>query len=167
MIILSLGSNLDSSFGNRADNLNLSIAFLEGYGIKVEKKSSFYETPSYPDKSLPKYLNAIIIVKTELPIVDLMSVLIHIESKLERVRSFKNDPRTCDIDIIDFNGEVISYKYKDMDLKVPHKELSNRNFVLIPLNEVVPNWRHPVSKVSVSDLIKKLSEDDRNSILKV
>ena len=89
MIILALGSNLDSVFGNRFININLALSYLQKYGIKILKKSSFYETPSYPDKSKPKFLNIVISAETVLPPVDLMSVLIYIEEKLGRKRSHR------------------------------------------------------------------------------
>ena len=167
MIVLSLGSNLRSKFGDKFQNLELAMSFLESYGILIEKKSSFYETPSYPDKKKPKFINIVIAVKTELPPVDLMSVLIHIEEKLERKRNKKNDPRTCDIDIIDYNGQIIQFNYRNHDLIVPHKNLSNRNFVLYPLKEIIPNWNHPKTKEDINSLIEKLSTQEKNSILKV
>ena len=166
MIILSLGSNLPSHFGNRFDNLKFAMSFLEDYGILIDKKSSFYETPSYPDKNNPKFINIVISVKTDLPPVDLISVLIHIEEKLGRRRNKKNDPRTCDIDIIDYNSEVLDFRYNNLELVVPHKELTSRNFVLFPLQEILPNWKHPKTKEIISSLIQKLPEDDRKSILK-
>ena len=143
------------------------MSFLEGYGVLIDKKSSFYETPSYPDKNNPKFVNIVISVKTDLPPVDLISVLIHIEEKLGRRRNKKNDPRTCDIDIIDYNNEVLDFRYKTLELVVPHKELTSRNFVLFPLQEILPNWKHPKPKEIISSLIQKLSEDDRKSILKI
>ena len=79
MIILGLGSNLPSRHGDKFQNLNLAMSSLEEYGIKIIKKSSFYETPSYPNKENPKFINAVILVETILPPVDLMSVLIFIE----------------------------------------------------------------------------------------
>ena len=167
MIVLSLGSNLNSNFGDRFQNLELAISFLENYGILIEKRSSFYETPSFPDKNNPKFINIVITVKTQLPPVDLMSVLIHIEEKLGRKRKQKNDPRTCDIDIIDYNAEVIKFSYRDINLTIPHKNLSNRNFVLYPLKEIIPNWNHPKTKEDVNTLIEKLSEEEKNSILKI
>ena len=166
MIILSLGSNLPSHFGNKFDNLKFAMSFLEGYGILIDKKSSFYETPSYPDKNNPKFVNIVISVKTDLPPVALISVLIHIEEKLGRRRNKKNDPRTCDIDIIDYNNEVLDFRYNNLELVVPHKELTSRNFVLFPLQEILPNWKHPKTKEIISSLIQKLPEDDRKSILK-
>ena len=98
MIFLGLGSNLPSKYGDTFTNINLAISSLESYGIKVIKRSSFYKTPSYPDKENPKYINVVILVETNLPAVDLMSVLIFIEEKLERKRVKKNDQTTCEID---------------------------------------------------------------------
>ena len=167
MIILSLGSNLPSRFGDRFDNLKLAINFIETCGIIIDKKSSFYETPSYPDKKNPKFINIVISIKTDLPPTDLMSVLIYIEEKLDRKRDKKNDPRTCDIDIIDYNNKIFDFKYKNLDLVVPHKLLTSRNFVLIPLHEILPNWKHPKNKEIISSLIEKLSDEDRKSILKI
>ena len=167
MIFLGLGSNLPSKYGDRFTNINLAISSLEGYGIKVIKKSSFYETPSYPNKENPKFINAVILVETILPPIDLMSVLIFIEEKLERKRGKKNDPRTCDIDIIDYNSQIFNIKYNDLDLTMPHKDLTSRNFILFPLQEISPTWKHPKTKEIISVLLQKLSEEDKNSILKI
>ena len=106
-------------------------------------------------------------ITTNLTPVDLLSVLIFIEEKLERKRNKKNDPRTCDMDIIDFNNQIINVKYKKFNLQIPHNKLEFRNFVLFPLKEICPEWKHPKSKVFVSALIEKLSSVDRNSILMV
>ena len=167
MIFLGLGSNLSSKYGDRFENINLAISCLEGYGIKVIKKSSFYETPSYPNKENPKFINAVILVETILPPIDLMSVLIFIEEKLERKRIKKNDPRTCDIDIIDYKGQILNLTYNNLKLTVPHKELSTRNFILFPLEEISPMWIHPKTKEIISVLLHRLSEEDKNSILKI
>ena len=167
MIILGLGSNLSSSYGDRFNNINLAMEYLGDYGIKILKKSSFYETLSYPNKKNPKFINIVILVKTQLSPVDLMSVLIFIEEKLERKRDKKNDPRTCDIDIIDHNGQILDFNYKELNLTLPHDKLLYRNFVLIPLHEIIPEWRHPKTKESIEVLINKLPNDDKNSILKV
>ena len=167
MIFLSLGSNLSSKFGDRFDNLNFAMLYLKYYHILIEKKSSFYETLSYPDKTKPKFINIVIGVKTYLPPVDLLSVLILIEEKLGRKRLIKNEPRTCDIDIIDYEGKTYSLNYKEHKLIIPHKELSLRNFVLFPLQEIKPDWKHPESNESINELIENLSYQDRKSILKI
>ena len=167
MVFLALGSNLSSSFGDRFVNINLTITYLESYGIQIIRKSDFYETHSYPDKEDPKFINVVISVKTHLPPVDLMSVLLFIEKKLERKRNKKNEPRTCDIDIIDYNNQVLDFKYESLNLTIPHKKLIYRNFVLLPLQEISPEWKHPVTKENISSLIDKLSEEDKKSILKI
>ena len=166
MIFLGIGSNLSSSFGDRFKNIDLAISFLETYKINIIKKSSFYETFSYPNKNNPKFINSVIAVETKLPPVDLMSVLIFVEEKLERKRSKKNDPRTCDLDIIDYNYQIMNFKYRDLELTLPHKEMTNRNFVLYPLREIYPNWIHPLTKKNINVLIKDLKTSN-NEITKL
>jgi len=167
MLLLGLGSNLSSSFGDRFENLNLAISYLETYQIKIINRSSFYETPSYPDIKNPKFINLVVDVSTYLLPEDLASVLIFVEEKLERKRIKKNEPRTCDIDIIDYNGKVMEFTYKNLIFKVPHEKLIYRNFVLFPLQEVAPKWAHPKTKDSIDVLINKLSNEDQKSILKI
>ena len=129
MIILGLGSNLHSSFGDRFKNIELAIKYLEVHKLKIVKKSSFYETPSYPNNKNPKFINIVIKVSTNLISTDLASALISVEEKLQRKRIYKDEPRTCDIDIIDFNNKVLDFKYKTFNFKVPHERLAYRNFV--------------------------------------
>ena len=167
MVILSLGSNLPSKYGDKFENLKYAISLLEDRDILLNKKSSFYETPSYPDKSKPKFANMVISVKTSLSPVNLMTIIIDIEKKLERIRRNKNDPRTCDIDIIDYKDQIIKIKNNNFYLEIPHKSLVSRNFVLYPLQEILPNWKHPKTKEILSVLINKLNEEDRKSILKI
>ena len=167
MFFLGLGSNLSSSFGDRFENLNLAVSYLETYCIKINKRSSFYETPSYPDIKNPKFINLVVEVSTNLSLEDLVSALIFVEEKLERKRIKKNEPRTCDIDIIDYNGKVMDFTYKNLIFKVPHEKLIYRNFVLFPLQEIAPKWIHPETKDSIDVLINKLSNEDKKSILKI
>ena len=166
MIILGIGSNLNSSFGNRFKNINIALDYLASYKIKILKKSSYYETPSYPNKNDPKFINIVVEISSILPPVDLASVLIFVEEKLERKRIFKNEPRTCDIDIIDYNSQIIDFKYNNLEFIVPHVNLVYRNFVLIPLKEILPKWKHPKTKEPIDKIIDKLSDIDKKSILK-
>ena len=167
MILLGLGSNLSSSFGDRFQNIDLAVSNLERYGAKLKKKSSYYESLSYPNKRNPKFINIVIEIETHLSPENLASVLIFIEESLERKRKKKNDPRTCDIDIIDYNSQIIDFKYKDLDFTVPHTKLIYRNFILYPLQEILPDWKHPKTKELISALIVKLPKEDKNSILKI
>ena len=167
MFLLGLGSNLPSSFGDRFENLSLATSYLEEHQIKIIKRSSFYETPSYPDIKNPKFINIVVEVSTYLSPEDLVAVLIFVEKKLERKRIKKNDPRTCDIDIIDYNGKVFDFIYKNLIFKVPHEKLTYRNFVLYPLREIVPKWVHPKTKDSIDELITKLPNEEKMCILKI
>ena len=167
MILLGLGSNLSSSFVDRFQNIDMAVSSLEGYGLQIKKKSSYYESFSYPDKNNPKFINIVIEAETHLPPEDLASLLIFIEESLERKRNKKNDPRTCDIDIIDYNGQVLDFKYNNLSFTVPHTKLVHRSFVLYPLHEILPDWKYPKTKEAISSLIEKLPSEDKNSILKV
>ena len=82
MLLLGLGSNLPSSFGDRFKNIELAIAYLESYQFKLIKKSSYYETFSYPDRNNPKFINVVIQVSVNLPPIDLASVLIFVEERM-------------------------------------------------------------------------------------
>ena len=167
MIILSLGSNLSSKFGNRFDNLEKAMALLADEGLIVHKKSSFYETTSYPDPNNPKFINMVASIQSDLSAKNLMLLLLSTEEKMERKRFKKNSPRTCDIDIIDFTNDVLNFSFNKLNLTIPHKSLTFRNFVLFPLKEIAPNWKHPKTHESIDALIKNLPDDDRNSILKI
>jgi len=167
MIYLNIGSNLESSYGNRFKNIELAINLMKNENIFVKNKSSFFETPSYPDFKKPKFINVCLEVEYENPPLLLLKSTLSIEKKVERIRREKNEPRTCDIDIIDYKGQTIELIYEKQKFIIPHKKLSYRNFVLYPLQEILPKWNHPISKEPINKLIDKLSNDDKNSILKI
>ena len=160
---IAIGSNK----GNKKLNIELAKFKLENNSIKIIKSSSNYETLSWPDPSKPKFINIVIKVKTTLSVKKLLYICQKIEFELGRKRSKKNEPRTCDIDIIDYNGQVIEFTFNNSIFTVPHSKLTYRNFVLFPLQEIAPNWKHPKSNDSIGDLIKKLPIDDKKSILKI
>ena len=111
--------------------------------------------------------NIVIEVSTQLDPEELASKIMIVENKLGRKRGVKNQPRTCDIDIIDYNNKEIKFTKNQFEFIVPHISLESRNFVLFPLKEILPNWKHPKSKESINTLIEKLPLHERNSILKV
>ena len=158
-IILALGSNL----GNRVDNIKKMKSHLSNfcYFLKVSK---LYETPSWPDKSNPKFLNLIIECKTNLTIIDLFEKIKRIEILLGRKKNFKNAPRTCDIDIIDFNNSCKNILHNGRKIITPHPRMHERNFTLIPLYEIKKNWIHPKSKQKIDILLRKLSSKSISDI---
>ena len=163
MIHLNLGSNLNSTFGTRFENITIAINLLLERKIKILKVSNFYETPSYPNQKLPKYLNIGVLADFKNNHNVLLKNIKLIEKKLGRTKTKKNDPRVIDIDIIDFKG-IIKDSTK---LNIPHPKAYLRNFVLYPILEIDPNWSHPILKKNAQFLIDKLSQKSRIEITRL
>ena len=163
MIHLNLGSNLNSTFGTRFENITIAINLLLERKIKILKVSNFYETPSYPNQKLPKYLNIGVLADFKNYHNVLLKNIKLIEKKLGRTKTKKNDPRVIDIDIIDFKG-IIKDSTK---LNIPHPKAYLRNFVLYPILEIDPNWSHPILKKNAQFLIDKLSQKSRIEITRL
>jgi 2-amino-4-hydroxy-6-hydroxymethyldihydropteridine diphosphokinase len=156
---LGIGSNL----GNRSKNIDLTKFMLQSHNVQILRSSSKYESESWPDRTMPKFINVIIKIKTDLSPVKLLAICNSIELSLGRKRSKKNDPRTCDIDIIDYDKKIIVIKNKPK-LILPHVSMTKRNFVLLPLYEIDKSWKHPKTKVNITNLINSLKIDDLTSI---
>ena len=163
MIHLNIGSNLNSKYGSRFNNIDIAINLLIESKIKINKISNFYETPSYPNQSLPNFLNVGLIVNYKNDYFDLFKKIKLIEKKLGRIKVKKNDPRIIDIDIIDFKNEIKSTK----ELILPHPKCHLRNFVLYPILQIDPNWSHPILRKNVQFLINKLSQKSRIQITRL
>ena len=149
---LAIGSNL----GDKVNNINTAISLLEKISIKILNSSSFYLTPSWPNPLDPEFNNIVIKIKTNLKLHNLFKEIKKIEKKLGRSNIKKNSPRTCDIDIIDFNGKILKLEVNKKKILVPHPRMIRRNFVLIPLFEIDKNWIHPQKKTKIIDLIDNL-----------
>ena len=163
MIFLNIGSNLKKTKGNRIFNLNESLDLIRLENIKIIKVSSIYETPSYPNKKNPKFLNIGLQIECNYSPKQLIKIFNKIEKQLQRIRGKKNEPRTCDIDLIDYDRKVILSK----NLSIPHPKAHLRNFVLFPLKEISPMWIHPILNKKIDFLIKKLSFKLRNEITRI
>ncbi len=163
MIHINIGSNLSSKFGTKLKNISIAINLLIDANLKVKKISNFYESPSYPNKKFPKFLNIGILVEYTLTYQALFKKIDLIEKKIGRFKTKKNDPRVCDIDIIDFNGLV----KKDDSIILPHPRSHIRNFVLYPIKEIDPNWTHPIFKKNVAFFINELSQKQRIEITRL
>ena len=163
MIHINIGSNLDSKYGTKFKNISIAINLLIDSKVKIIKISNFYETPSYPNKQLPKFVNIGLLAEYNFNHTKLIKEISLIEKKIGRVKSKKNDPRVCDIDIIDFNGLI----KRDKLLRLPHPRSHTRNFVLYPIKEIDPKWIHPISKKNVDFLINELSQNSRIEITRL
>ena len=164
MIYLNIGSNIPTEDGGREANILKAINFLKKLKLNMIKISSFYETPSYPNNSYPKFINLCVKLESNLKASELLNEIKKIEKKLGRIRIKKNEPRTCDIDIIDFNGKNLSINSNLQKIDIPHLNMHKRNFVLIPLYEINQKWIHPKFKKNIVKLLLELTNNDLTHI---
>jgi 2-amino-4-hydroxy-6-hydroxymethyldihydropteridine diphosphokinase len=158
---LAIGSNL----GNKIANIHIAMSELEKNKIKIKKISSHYLSKSWPNPLMPSFINIVIKIETVLIPLELLKICNFIELKLGRTRSKKNDPRTCDIDIIDYDKKILNIRSNK--LIIPHPQMYKRNFVLLPLFEIDRGWKHPESKISIVNLINSLPIKDLRSIKQI
>lgn len=152
---ISLGSNM----GNKKENLEKAISELSQVkDTFVTKKSEIIETEPFGYKEQDDFLNACVGIKTLLSARELLKELLAIEKRMGRERKIKWGPRIIDLDIIFYGKEVI----EEDDLIVPHPYMEYREFVLKPLEEIIPNFVHPLLMKRVSTLRKELEENEKN-----
>jgi 2-amino-4-hydroxy-6-hydroxymethyldihydropteridine diphosphokinase len=156
MILIALGSNLASSAGVPAETLNAALDRLAARGVFVRAVSPYYVTPAWPDPSDPPFVNAVARVETMLAPAELMALLHELEDEFGRVRSMRNAPRTLDLDLLDYDGRVA-----EGPPILPHPRIAERAFVLVPLLDIVPQWRHPVTGQPISALLEALPAEAR------
>ena len=144
-VLLLLGSNL----GIRITNLENAISEIASQCGNVSKISGIYESKSWGITDLPDYLNLAIELKTDFSPDELLFHLKKIEKYLGRENADRWHSRIIDIDIIFYNDLI----YKTIDLEIPHKEVINRRFALVPMEEIVPFYEHPVYKKTIKNLL--------------
>lgn len=154
-VFLITGGNI----GNREKNLGTAAALIEKYIGKIIRSSKIYETDAWGITDQPTFYNQVLIIESKYSAGEVMHNILEIEEKMGRIRSIKNAARIIDIDILFFNDEIID----EPNLIIPHTEISNRRFVLIPLNELAPEMIHPVLKKSIHELLSTC-KDELNAI---
>ncbi len=142
---LLLGSNI----GNSKASLAKATTQIKRQIGAITRQSGLYNTAAWGNTQQPDFLNQVIIVETKLTALQTMHTILAIEKRMGRVRTVKNAPRIIDIDILFFNKEIIDQAL----LTVPHPQIQNRRFVLMPLNQLSPNLKHPVLKKTVHQLL--------------
>ncbi len=143
---LLLGSNI----GNSKKQLLTATRQISKRIGAVIRSSSFYTTAAWGNEDQPDFLNQVLVVETRLSAGEAIALILEIEKKMGRIRTVKNAPRIIDIDILFFNKDIINTP----SLTVPHPQIRHRRFVLVPLNELSPNFRHPVFQQSIHHLLK-------------
>lgn len=157
--LISLGSNLGDSIAT----LKSALALLKNTpGIKINKISSFYKTPPVGGVIQDDFINACALLDVAFNAHDLMQTLLDIEKEFKRERIIRWGPRTLDLDLIDFNGEISN----DSFITLPHPRAYQRAFVLVPANEIAPDLLLG-GKYSIQHYLKNLSENDIKGITKL
>ena len=155
LVYLAFGSNL----GDRKNNLNKAISLLKKDNIIIKKISKLYRSKSWPNEHFPEFINFVVLIETRLNLKKLFTKIKSVEFRVGRIKSKRNFPRVCDIDIIDFNGQIIQKKIGNNKINVPHERMHNRNFVLLPLFEINKNWFHPKLRKNIVFLLSNLSSE--------
>jgi 2-amino-4-hydroxy-6-hydroxymethyldihydropteridine diphosphokinase len=143
-IIVALGSNLDGEYGTSSVVIDRALEEFPDIGLTVKAKSSIWRSKAWPDPTKPDYFNAVAVVEAELTSRDLLGALHELEARFGRRRKTVNESRVLDLDLIAF-GRVVC---DSANLVLPHPRAAERRFVMGPLAEIAPDWRHPVSDES-------------------
>lgn len=163
MILLGLGTNL----GDRLENLSKAVNSLKEIVSDI-KCSSIYESvallpPDAPEEWNKKFLNMALSCESDLNAHELLKHLKSIEHEMGRTNKYERwSPRVIDIDILAYDNVIIS----DQELTIPHVELLSRDFVIIPINEISPEWAYPKhgpnQDMKISEIIKNMNDQGLN-----
>jgi len=179
--LIALGANLPAGGSAPAETLEIALAMLDAVaGIRVLRRSRWHRTPAYPPGSGPDFVNGAAALETGLSPDSLLAALHEIEAELGRVRPARWAPRVCDLDLLAVGDTVLPdratlARWMAMDLGaaqtvtpphliLPHPRLHERGFVLVPLADVAPAWRHPLTGRSVAEMVAALPEAERAEI---
>lgn len=157
-IHIGLGANLrHPRFGDPVRTLGAALRRLAHLGVRTRRRSSWYRSAPVPASDQPWYVNAVAEVSTGLGPEATLAALHRVEAEFGRVREARNAARWIDIDLIDYDNILINNE----NISIPHPRSHLRAFVLLPLAELVPAWRHPRTGDAIVDLIAALPPDQR------
>jgi len=158
-IFIGLGANLPSpKHGSPRNTVVAAIAALVAAGLEIRARSPLYESEPIPVSDQPWYVNAVVEVGSALDCGALLELLHTVENAFGRIRSVPNAARVLDLDLLDCRGEIHPGPEPPI---LPHPRLEDRAFVLMPLADVAPHWRHPVSHRGIAELLAALPPGQR------
>ncbi len=166
--LIALGSNLPWRGMKPSAILQAALINLEELGA-LEARSGWWRTEAWPDPADPPFLNLAARLRTDLEPAALLARLLAVERALGRERGRANAPRTLDLDLIDLGGRILDEPGAPgrPRLELPHPRAHERAFVLLPLRDVAPGWRHPRLGARVEDLIARLPPAQRAGVRRV
>lgn len=152
-ILVALGANLPSRFGLPRETIEAAYRRLEERGIGIAARSRLWLTEPVPVSDQPWFHNAVCRVETRLSPRLLLTLLHEVEAEFGRRRGVVNAARSLDLDLLAYGGMIIE---PEQGVTLPHRRLAERAFVLLPLRDVAPDWRHPVSGKGIETMIAEL-----------
>ena len=174
--LIALGSNQRHADHAPRDIMDAAVKAMPGNGLNVMARSRLYRSPAFPPGSGPDYVNAAVAVETTLNPVEVIALLHRIEAEFGRVRRERWAQRVLDLDLLALDDAILPdvtgwRVWADMPLEeqmrrtpeqaiLPHPRLQERAFVLVPLNDIAPDWRHPVTGATVSGMLAALDSQD-------
>ncbi len=154
MILIGLGANLPSPrYGGPREACEAALVALGAAGIRIERRSRWYRSAPVPPSDQPWYVNGVAELGPGPAPAALLALLHRIEAEFGRIRRVRNEARVIDLDLLAYDERVSPLGERPV---LPHPRLSERGFVLLPLAELAPGWRHPVSGLGVAELIRRL-----------
>ena len=156
-ILIGLGANLPSTHGPPLKALEMSLASLQASGVSILAVAPWYESAPVPLNDQPWFINTVAAVDTELAPSDFLALLHEVERKFGRLRRERWEARVLDIDLLDYKGMLSA----GPEVILPHPRMAERAFVLLPLRDLIPDWRHPESGRSVAELVGALPADQQ------
>ena len=178
--LIALGSNQSSVAGGPAETLHRALDIMVGMGVRVVALSPFYSTYAFPVGSGPNFVNTTASIRVEGEPDQVIAILHAVEAELGRERQSRWAPRTVDLDLIAMGNVVLPDVQTQTDwrgipleqqmakapdqLILPHPRLQDRAFVLVPLADIAPDWRHPLIGKTVREMLNDLPEADKKGV---
>jgi 2-amino-4-hydroxy-6-hydroxymethyldihydropteridine diphosphokinase len=153
VILVGIGSNLAApGYRSPRDTAMAAVAQLSAIGVAIVARSPWYLSEPVPASDQPWFVNGVVEVMAELPPAELLARLLALEAQFGRQRGARDAARTLDLDLLDYDG----WECSTPDLVLPHPRLHERRFVLAPLCDIVPDWRHPRLGLTAAELLAGL-----------